>query len=87
MPKGQLRPGFRKVAGVVTNEVYAELEAFRHERGLPNMSQAVRHALRAWLGTRRGRVQNSADGPGDSPDAESPSGVQNPLQDDEKAAQ
>lgn len=56
-PKGQLSAGKRKVAGVVSQEVYSILVRFMEERGLPNMCQCTGEALRQWAGGR-GWVQN-----------------------------
>jgi hypothetical protein len=64
MPKGQLRPGFKKVWGVVPNTVYQELVRFQEERGLPNLSQTVGAAVREWARIRRSGVQNRSEGPG-----------------------
>ena len=62
MPHGRLRPGYEKVAGVVTSEIYRELLAFQTERNLPSLSQAVGQALREWRQERRRAVQNPDNG-------------------------
>jgi len=61
MPKGQLRPGLRKVWGVVSDEAYAELVRFQAERGLPNLCRTVGAAVGEWARTRRGGVQNPSE--------------------------
>ena len=61
MPKGQLRPGLRKVWGVVSDEAYAELVRFQAERGLPNVCQTVGAAVEEWARTRRGGVLNPSE--------------------------
>lgn len=78
MPKGELRRGFRKVAGVATDDVYAELQTFRRENGLPNMSQALKAALSQWRETCRKGVQNPTEGPHADGGSSDDSGVQNP---------
>lgn len=60
MPKGQLRPGLRKVWGVVSDEAFAELAKFQIERGLPNLCQTVGAVIGEWAGTRRAGVLNSS---------------------------
>lgn len=67
-----MRPGYAKVAGVVTTAVRDELLRVQETRGLPSLSQAVGAALQEWLLTRRRGVQNptrAKDGPGSSNDA------------------
>ena len=63
MPKGQLRPGLRKIWGVVSDEAYAELLRFEAERDLPNLCQTVGAAIGEWARTRRGRVRNPSEDP------------------------
>lgn len=58
MSHGRLRPGRRKIWGTVPDEVFAELERFCLEEGLPNLCRTVGLALEQWLKTRRGEVQN-----------------------------
>jgi hypothetical protein len=63
MPKGQLRPGLRKVWGVVSDDAYAELVRFQAERGLPNLCQTVGAAIGEWAQTRRNGVLNPSEEP------------------------
>jgi len=63
MPKGQLRPGLRKIWGIVSDEAYAELVRFQAERGLPNLCQTVGTVVREWARTRRSGVQNPSEEP------------------------
>ena len=63
MPKGQLRPGLRKVWGVVSDDAFAELVRFQAERGLPNLCQTVGAAVEEWARTRRRRVLNPSEEP------------------------
>ena len=55
-PTGRLKPGFARVAGVVSVEAREALLRLQRERGLPTMSQALRAALQEWLEQRRERV-------------------------------
>jgi len=63
MPKGQLRPGLRKVWGVVSDEAYSELLRFQTERGLPNLCQTVGSAVGEWARIRRNGVLNPSEEP------------------------
>ncbi len=61
MGHGQLRADRRKVWGTVPKTVFAELERFCLEEGLPNICQTVGRALEQWLAMRHGAVQNPRD--------------------------
>ncbi|HEV8595441.1 MAG TPA: hypothetical protein VGR51_07930 [Thermoplasmata archaeon] len=60
---GRLRPGYAKVAGVVTTAVLDELLLLKEALGLPSLSQAVGAALQEWLLARRRGVQNATRAP------------------------
>jgi len=66
-PTGKLKAGRRTVAGVVTQDVFDALTAFRAERGIPTTSRAVGEALGEWVLARAaGRLKPLTDR-GESP--------------------
>jgi hypothetical protein len=63
LPSGRLKPGFVRVAGVVTDDAYRELFRFMLDRGYPTVSRALGGALEGWMEARRKGVLHLVDPP------------------------
>jgi hypothetical protein len=59
-PTGRLRPGFVRIAGVVSEEVYHEVVRFMLDRGYPTISKALGALLEECIPLRPSGVSNSS---------------------------
>ena len=78
-PTGRLRPGFVRIAGVVSERVYHEVVRFMLDRGYPTISKALGALLEECLVPRPSEVSNPATPAAGGASGTNPDGVAHPL--------